>query len=300
MSDIEILQIELTTRCTARCPFCARVQLKYVDKTDLSLDTIKKIPFENLKRVTLSGSLGEPTCHPKFLDMIKYMREKNKELKIVIATNGFTHNEDWWYELGKSFADPGYAVFGVDGLEDTHSIHRRGTRFKPIIRNIRAFNSSGGESLMQTIIFRHNEHQLQDLKKLSVEIGCTKMFYRVSKEYNDVLQRPLMDIRTRSEINLEGGKITCFTVERKEIYLNVDGFLSPCFLLSSRRHHHKEEGPQFLKKFNESLNQVNLNNCSFKEIIKNDYFQYVLDNIGTLVTCNKACKCKLSELIHYL
>ena len=40
--DIKCLNIELTTRCTSNCPYCARVQLDIKEIADLKLDTLKK------------------------------------------------------------------------------------------------------------------------------------------------------------------------------------------------------------------------------------------------------------------
>ncbi len=303
--DITCVNIELTTRCTARCPFCTRVKMNMKEIIDLKLETIKKIPFETYEIAVLSGSLGEPTVYPQFIDLLDHLHETNNNLQIRLTTNGFTHDEQWWYDLAKHFSTPemGYAIFALDGLEDTHSLYRVGTDFKQVVKNIKAFNDGGGMSLIQTILFKHNEHQLDDLKKLSIELGCRKIFYRPSKEYNDVFERPIkIKIKTQSDFacERENEKINCFMIDRNEFFLNVDGILCSCYLLSSKIHHYKDENEEFIALFEKNIPLLNLNNHPYNDVLENEFYDYVFENMNSLVTCSNVCKCKLSELINFI
>jgi len=301
--DITCVNIELTTRCTARCPLCTRVLMNLKEIIDLKLDTIKKIPFETYKVVVLSGSLGEPTSYPQFDELIDYLRKTNNNLQIRLTTNGFTHNEQWWYNLAKYFSkiDSGYVIFALDGMEDTHSLYRVGTDFKQVVKNIKAFNDGRGISLIQTILFKHNEHQLNDLKKLSMKIGCRKIYYRPSKEYNDVFERPTkIKIKTQGDFAFERKKIDCLMIDRNEFFLNVDGILCSCYLLSSKRHHYKDESKDFIDLFEKNIPFLDLNNNSYNDVIENEFYDYVFENINKLNSCANVCKCKISELVHFI
>lgn len=304
LPEIKSLNIELTTRCTARCPFCTRILENHTDISDLNFKAIENIPYEKLDIAVVSGCLGEPTCYPRFIETIEYMYDKNPDIEIRLTTNGAAHTPDWWGHLGSFFKEEkkGYAIFGIDGLEDTHSLYRRGTVFKNVINNVKAFNEAGGRSIVQMIIFRHNEHQLYDLKKLSEDIGCKRLFYRPSKMYNDELQRPIMDIRTRSEIvkSLPEGFYYCFMVDRQELYVNVDGYLMPCYVLSNRRPQYKKEDEEFMKKFSEAIPFMDLTKYKFDDIIKQDIFTYILNRRKNLVSCNSVCGCPIPELINYI
>ena len=303
ISDVKTLNIELSTRCTARCPLCARVQMNYTEKVDIPLDTLKKIPFENVSGVSLSGSLGEPTCYPQFTELVDYIRDVNNDMMIKLTTNGYSHDEQFWYDLGKHFSREcqGHAIFGIDGLEDTHSLYRVGTDFNNIVKNVKAFSEGGGRSYLQMILFKHNEHQLQDVRQLSQELGCMRMFYRPSKEYNDTYERPnVIPVRTQGDVVSEGGPLHCFILERKELFLNVDGYLMPCYLLSRRRHHYKEENQEFLNRYNECFEELNLNKYDFEDIVQHEFYDYVLENIENLVTCNDVCRCTMEDLVNWV
>jgi len=297
--QIQNYNIELTTRCTAHCPFCARVQSGFTEIIDLDLEVIKKIPFESSRKIVLSGSLGEPTCYPKLFELLEYCFSKNPELQFAITTNGFTHNEEWWKELAKKFNKRSYVIFGIDGLEDTHSRHRRGTDFHQIIKNAKSFISAGGCLLIQTIVFKYNEHQLPEIRKLADDIGASATFYRPSKEYNEEFPRPEMEIKTQGDMVMEGGPIYCLTLERRELFLNVEGYLCPCYLFSSMRHHYKDENKKFQKTYLKNLEKINLYHTSYEEAINNQLFDYIMKRRDGLYTCNCVCKCVLQDLFHF-
>lgn len=291
--------IELTTRCTAHCPFCARVQSGFTEKIDLDLEVIKKIPFEHARKIVLSGSLGEPTAYPNLFELLDHVFSRNPEVQFAITTNGFTHDEGWWVELGNRLNKRSFVIFGIDGLEDTHSRHRRGTDFNQIIKNARAFTSTGACLLIQTIVFKYNEHQLPEIRKLADDIGASGMYYRPSKEYNDEFPRPKMEIKTQGDMVMEGGPLYCLTEERKELFLNVEGYLCPCYLFSSMRHHYKDEDENFQNTYIENLKKLNLYHYSYKDAINNPLFDYIMGRREDLYTCNWVCKCVLHDLFHF-
>lgn len=298
MSYITCYNIELTTRCTANCPFCSRVVDGITEKLDLDIKAIQKIPFETTNKIVLSGSLGEPTCYDKLFELIDSIYKRNSNIQIAIATNGYTHDEKWWNELGKKLNKRSYAVFGVDGLEDTHSIYRRGTDFKQIIKNIKSFTSTGAYAVLQTIIFRHNEHQLPEIKKLSDEIGISLMFYRPSKRYDQEFQRPILPVKTQRDIICEGGPVSCLTIVRKELFLNVKGYLCPCYPFSSMRRHYLDEDEEFNRMYLGNLETLNLNRYDYSFVTRNPLYNYIINKNTELCTCNKVCRFKLKDLFH--
>jgi len=80
-------EIIITDKCNFKCPYCR--ELRPDAKGTLSLEKVKEIidywASDGLKNIRLSG--GEPTTHPKLLDMVSYAKERGVE-RIAISTNG--------------------------------------------------------------------------------------------------------------------------------------------------------------------------------------------------------------------
>ena len=61
-------------------------------------------------------------------------------------------------------------IIGIDGTtNEVHSFYRRNTDYNKVINNARAFINAGGVATWQFILFKHNEYQLEDAKKLAKE-----------------------------------------------------------------------------------------------------------------------------------
>ena len=68
--------------------------------------------------------------------------------------------------------------FGIDGLEDTNHLYRRGVSFEKAINNAQAFIKTGGKAQWNYIVYKHNEHQIGQAKLLSEIIGFDKILFR--------------------------------------------------------------------------------------------------------------------------
>jgi len=82
------INLDLTTDCSYSCPFCVDAHVidsgrKFSYKQVVS--TIDVLARRGLKSVLLIGG-GEPTLHPNFGEIVKYL--KSKKLQVGIVTNG--------------------------------------------------------------------------------------------------------------------------------------------------------------------------------------------------------------------
>ena len=202
---VNLLHVEPTTRCNASCPGCPRNNNGFgladgFVLQDLSPDTIvaeaSKLP--NLRAIHLCGNLGDPIAYKYLNELIDQVIKQNKyfwkryefyptgEYKdhwfVDIHTNGSLRSVKWWQELGEKCNKNLYRlhkiVFGIDGLKDTNHIYRQATNFNKIIDNAKAFIDSGGVAEWQFLIFKHNEHQVEDARQLSESIGFTRFYTR--------------------------------------------------------------------------------------------------------------------------
>ncbi|MBC6414925.1 MAG: hypothetical protein GDA46_00820 [Bdellovibrionales bacterium] len=175
--DIKTIHLEISSKCNASCPMCARnicggAVNPYLPLTELSLQDIKVIFPVNflrqLNRIYMCGNHGDPIIAKDTLDIFKFFREKNSSLNLSLFTNGSAQSEDWWKELGFVLNS---AHFSIDGLEDTNSIYRRGTDFKKIMQNAKSFITGGGKAVWDYIVFQHNEHQVSQAREMAEDMG---------------------------------------------------------------------------------------------------------------------------------
>ncbi len=82
------INLDLTTACSYACPFCVDVKIinngKFFSYKQMT-DSIDVLCQHGLKSVLLIGG-GEPTLHPDFGRIVKYLKRKN--LQVGIVTNG--------------------------------------------------------------------------------------------------------------------------------------------------------------------------------------------------------------------
>lgn len=194
------LQFELTNYCNASCPQCARAYYfdlwhhEFMNKdttpyplginnTQFDKDKYKSIlnndNWSRLKSVHFCGTYDEPTIHPDFYELCEFTLQRFEHAQLTISTNGGTRSPQWWQELGRLGKKHGNRIkvlWGIDGLEDTNHMYRRGVKWAQLQANFQAYNDATSynkvprtrrgrqASEWQFIVFDHNKHQLQWVK----------------------------------------------------------------------------------------------------------------------------------------
>ena len=276
--DLEVCQVELTTECGAGCPQCPRNVYggKTVDDLpicELDLQDIKRIfPEKLVKKLRLiffCGTYGDPIWARDVLPIVKWLRLVNPSLEIGFNTNGSARTEDWWNEMAKILGSNGYVVFSIDGLEDTNHIYRRWTDYNKIISNAKSFIQNGGTAIWEFLVFKYNEHQVEDVKKFSEHLGFKKFTVKktgrfLTKDHTIIEKQEVLDkdgsleyyleqpdnpkyrntsLEKINEIITEAGSfdnyldeipIKCLVKAKKEIYVSAEGLLVPCGWLHDR------------------------------------------------------------------
>ena len=306
LENINEIQIELTTHCNAKCPQCGRFDiygdvLKDLRLQHINLDIIQNLPIDNmqnLKTITFNGNYGDPLMHPQINEIIK----KFKNQQIRINTNGSIRDKIWWGNLAKYKNVK--VVFGIDGLEDTHHLYRRNTNFKKIIENAKSFIDNGGRANWQFIIFKHNEHQVDEAKKLSQDMGFESIRFQYSdrflknNKYNVYSDKKLIyvlepaskqktihqlidaehnEFYTKKLFKIENitKGITCLWKANKKIFIDAGGYVLPCcFMVNVTAG--KDIYRKLYEKIIKSFENINLKNFSFQSIIESKIFNKFL------------------------
>lgn len=267
-SQLKSIHIELTNKCQARCPMCARnyhggLPNPLLKNRDWSYEDFEIIinqeVLDTVEKIYFCGNFGDPMIHDDLIKMCQYIKERNPEIMIGIHTNGAARKEDWWKQLAENMPKKHCVHFAIDGLEDTHHLYRIGTKYENVIRNASSFINAGGQAEWTFIKFKHNEHQIDECKERAKKLGFQKFSLKNSSRFlaepkYDVLDsagkithiiEPSSDTKIKfmpkEIINsykdiVKEATIECFVQEIKEIYIDAYQVLLPCCWLSSIPH----------------------------------------------------------------
>ena len=266
---IDEYQIEITTYCNAACPQCPRningqginpfMPLTHLPRTTIDRAFTAE-HCQQLRQIFFCGSYGDPIMHPEFLDILRDFRRKNPTLWLYIHTNGGVHDTEYWSEIAKIMAGHGQIDFGIDGLEDTLHLYRKNVKYSKVIQNAQAFISAGGRAQWNFIVFQHNQHQVEQVKKLAQEMNFFNVLIRKTGRFfnhatveempswpvagTDFVLEPPSDpvYRNNSMMFLPDLKkqypnikdyfdtteIKCDSVLGKKVAINAEGVVLPC------------------------------------------------------------------------
>ncbi len=199
-ASLNEMHIEITNRCNAACPMCSRNKvggetidnLKPTEWTQKDAEKIFDSRFENLKNILFCGTHGDPAVASECLQIVETIRKNTASATIEFFSNGSVRNPSWWQDLAKllnfkqqraHYRDHDIAIFSIDGLEDTNHIYRRRTQFHKIIENAQAFIAAGGVARWDFLVFKHNEHQVDEAQKLAKQLGFKQFRIRKTSRF---------------------------------------------------------------------------------------------------------------------
>lgn len=190
--DIKNIHFEITERCQAACPMCDRnMQGKglnpHLSLAELKLEDVKNIfePnfFKQLESFQFCGNYGDPIVAEDLVEVIEYIRIFNKDVWINVNTNAGAREPEWWQRLAKAIGRRGRVIFSVDGLEDTNHIYRQGVQWDKVKRSMESYIAAGGRARWDFLIFEHNQHQVEEAKRLSEEWGFERFTAKKSSRF---------------------------------------------------------------------------------------------------------------------
>lgn len=293
IDTVEWIDIELTSFCNIECPGCLRQEKRkqvndILNKESLNLIELKKWirkeDFTNLKLVNFCGSVDEPTLHPEIFEIVEYFKDFSN---VNIASNGSTKTTKFWKQLGSYEIS---VFFGIDGInQESLSKYRVGSNFKKIQSNYRSFINAGGKATWQFIVFEHNEHLLDEARKIATQEGF--------KNFRTIYSHRTGNKESKKKQREEEMQINCKYGNQNRIFINHTGALIPCCFLNSESlelHAIDNAKSKFGLKYKE-LDGVLSNNLRYNtvsEVLDGELFDYIISswNHNPVEKCWQTCK----------
>jgi MoaA/NifB/PqqE/SkfB family radical SAM enzyme len=170
--------IEISSKCTLRCPRCARQEVPdSLINTELDLEFFKRnftaeFILDNVEKITFCGDDGDPIYAHDLIPVIQYIKSI-KPVEIVIVTNGSHKKTEWWRELGSVLTEQDTVHFSIDGYDnDSNNLYRVNSDFNSIVAGVEALrDNSNCQLVWAAIAFKFNEDRIDHMKNLALSLG---------------------------------------------------------------------------------------------------------------------------------
>ena len=185
------ISFEPTTSCNLRCPECPSGLRAFTRPTgmlqkDFFRETIDQLHKELLYLVFYFQ--GEPYLNPSFLEMVQYA--SSKKIYTATSTNAHYLTEAAAKKTVESGLDR--LIISIDGTtQETYKQYRVGGNLEKVLQgaaNIVKWKKELGSKtpfvVFQFLVVRHNEHQIEDVKRLAKEIGVDDVWLKTAQVYD--------------------------------------------------------------------------------------------------------------------
>jgi MoaA/NifB/PqqE/SkfB family radical SAM enzyme len=257
--------------------------------------------INQLDSLFMCGNLGDPIIAEDCLEIFQYLKETNPNIRLSMHTNGSARNIHWWKKLAKYKVK---VTFGIDGLEDTHKLYRISTNWDTIIKNAESFIKAGGEAEWHMLVFKHNEHQIEECRALSHKLEFKKFTTKHTSRFKDnkfhvldetgktvniLYPTKLSTSHTVNVLSVLPAEIQCKAKKYSQLYISADGGVSPCCWLDfSWQLPNQDNRINYMDKIGV---YPNLNKQSLIDIFNSGFFSKIESTWSAvpLMECGKQC-----------
>lgn len=335
-NGVRLLHIEASSRCNAACPQCARNVFggktqSWLKLADLTKDDYKKIFSKKigatLKEAMFCGTHGDPIISKYLFDGIELCRQTSNA-EISIYTNGGIRNDKFWKTLA-GLLDPrvDYVGFGIDGLEDTNHLYRRNVKWEKLMNNIKVFIDNGGIAKWDFLVYKHNEHQIEEAQQIAKDMGFKRFRLRKTSKFEGKESFPVknklgeiiyhlepptdkklrndQDLKMKKVFEKYGGftnymkkvPIACKAERLGELYVSATGLVWPCSYLYGGYYgnptgYARKELDALYEKYGKDFNKLSSVDI-IDEIVEHEWISTDLkpsfDDETRLLKCGRTC-----------
>ena len=291
------LHIELTNKCTLKCPRCARTT--FIDTfgnkkwRNVDIDRHALLRFLDIDLtgipIVLCGNYGDPIYHPNLIDIVHDL--KQLKARVIITTNGSYRDVHWWQNLTTALDQNDEIIFSIDGLPGNFTKYRINADWPSIELAIKTVAATNIQLTWKFIPFSFNENNIQEAKQLAEQLGFTNFQIDPSDRWieNDWLKPSSYQGQRELPIsNWMQGERT-IEIEPKchndtTHYISADGYYMPCCWVSHYSFYYKSE-------FYKNRSQYDIKTTTLSSLLKLESLTKFYNdiNINKLDYCTFNC-----------
>lgn len=185
--------IEISSKCTLRCPRCARQEVPDgLVNTELDLEFFKRnftpeFINANVEKITFCGDDGDPIYAHDLIAVIEYIKSV-KPVEIVIVTNGSHKKYTWWSTLGKLLDSTDSVHFSIDGYDNaSNNLYRVNSDYDSIITGLQTLRTTSRCKITwAAIAFKFNEEHLGVMQEFAKSLGVDQFQITKSTKFGSV------------------------------------------------------------------------------------------------------------------
>jgi MoaA/NifB/PqqE/SkfB family radical SAM enzyme len=185
--------IEISSKCTLRCPRCARQEVPNgLINTELDLEFFQRnftpeFVRANVEKITFCGDDGDPIYAHDLVAVIRYIKSI-KPVEIVVVTNGSYKSVGWWESLGSVLGQRDSVHFSIDGYDhDSNTQYRINSDWSSIMDGIWALRSATQAQLIwAAIAFKFNEDHIDQMINQARQLGMDRFQLTRSTKFGSV------------------------------------------------------------------------------------------------------------------
>ncbi len=184
-----IIMIEPTNVCNLKCPLCpSGADTLNRNKGFMEFDLFKKLVDEvsEYAFMLILWNQGEPFLNKDFIKMCRYA--SSKKMMLLVSTNANQLPE------AKEIVTSGIErlIISLDGAtQETYNKYRINGNLKTVINHVKSIiaekrrqKTNFPRIIWQFIVMKHNEHEVEEIKRLSKEIGVDTLSLKTAQIYS--------------------------------------------------------------------------------------------------------------------
>ena len=179
---LEHWHIEISGKCSLKCPRCTRQEVPGYVNTELSLDWFKNnFTFAtDVKKITFCGDDGDPIYAKDFLHVVEWLKKQNPTLQIVIVTNGSYKTNVWWQKLNQLLDHNDHIHFSIDGWDqESNNLYRVNCNWESIVEGIKQIDRP--YTTWAAIAFKFNEEKIEHIKQIAKQLHFDNLVQSLEK-----------------------------------------------------------------------------------------------------------------------
>lgn len=239
-----ILMVEPTSICNLKCPLCPSGNGGLTrPRGNMAFEAFKRIfeaQADDLLLLMLWNQ-GEPFINRRLTDMVRLASARN--VPTITSTNAHYIRTP---EDAEDIVDSGLdeLIVSLDGATpETYVKYRVGGNFDRVLRGVRLLVRARRDLRadnplihLQFIIFKHNENEIDDARRIARELGVDRLSLKTAQVYTDAEAEAFLPTDGRysryrygaGRLTMDGKIVNACRHLWYSTVINWDGVVSPC------------------------------------------------------------------------